>query len=129
MIPQKSYTWSNWAENYSCTAQQYVEPTSINEVIQIVKQASSKNQKIRVVASGHSFSPIALSDEVLISVDKLNQVISLNDDLTLTCQAGINLHDLYAFMKTHEVSLPNYGVIDKQTLAGVIATGTHGKWS
>lgn len=44
----------------------------------------------------------------------------------MTCQPGVILRDLYQFLAAHHCSLPNMGVINKQTVAGAIATGTHG---
>jgi len=36
------------------------------------------------------------------------------------------LHELYSLLKENKLSLPNFGVINKQTVAGALATGTHG---
>jgi L-gulonolactone oxidase len=78
-----------------------------------------------VVGSGHSFSPIALGNNYLISLSNVNKVISA-DPNSVTCQSGLVLKDLYTFLFANNLSLSNFGVINKQTVAGAIATGTHG---
>jgi hypothetical protein len=113
------------AGNHSCVSNYYFEADSENEIIDIVKKASSLNKKIRVAGSGHSFSPLVLSNEILISLKNYKQVISTIGNL-VTVQSGITLKELYAHLKKNNLSLSNYGVINKQTLAGALATGTHG---
>ncbi len=125
MRSEFNFHWQNWAENQSCTAGYYFEPETENDISDIVKKAQAQNKKIRVVGTGHSFSPIALSNEILISLKKMDKILSTEGNL-VTAQGGITLKDLYTHLKKNNLALPNYGVINKQTLAGAIATGTHG---
>ncbi len=125
MFQTGKYKWTNWAANHSCEASNYYEPETEEDICTIVSNAGSKGQRIRVVGSGHSFSPIALCEDVLISLKQFRKIISIEGNL-VTCQAGIFLHELYAALQAAGLSLPNFGVINKQTLAGAIATGTHG---
>lgn len=125
MLTEFNYNWTNWAGNHSCLASYYFEPENNQQIAETIKKAHQQKKKIRVVGSGHSFSPIALSNEILISLKKCNQVISKKDNL-VTVQGGITLRDLYQFLKDNQLALPNYGVINKQTISGAISTGTHG---
>ncbi|PKF74854.1 D-arabinono-1,4-lactone oxidase [Chryseobacterium sp. PMSZPI] len=125
MLKVNNYTWINWAGNYSCLAENYFEPETEEQIIDIVRFAGINKKKIRVVGSGHSFTPLALSNEILVSLKNYRNLISIGQDF-ITCQGGMYLHELYSIMKVNNLSFPNFGVINKQTVAGALATGTHG---
>jgi FAD/FMN-containing dehydrogenase len=44
----------------------------------------------------------------------------------VTVQGGMRLYELTAYLDRHGLALESLGSIDRQTVAGVIATGTHG---
>src|ERR1043166_8398770 len=67
MLHLTDHTWSNWAGNYSCKAENYFEPGNENEIREIVLRARKEGKRIRVAGSGHSFSPIAMSNDFLVS--------------------------------------------------------------
>lgn len=119
------HSWRNWAGNQHCTAALYCEPETEEAIAGIVLAAAHSGQRIRVVGSGHSFSPIALSNDIHVSLKRYNRLLSIEGTL-VTCQAGIVLRDLYTALTAAGLSLHNYGVINQQTLAGALATGTHG---
>lgn len=125
MIKKENYSWNNWAGNQSCIAENYFEPETEEQIIEIVCFAEKNKKKIRVIGSGHSFSPIAISNEILVSLKNYRKLISVGKD-SVTCQGGMYLHELYAILKANTLSFPNFGVINKQTVAGALATGTHG---
>lgn len=125
MVEEKNFSWTNWAGNHSCIAENYFEPETEEQIIEVVRFAGTHKKKIRVVGSGHSFSPIAISNEVLVSLKNYRKLISVGKD-SISCQGGMYLHELYAVLKENKLSLPNFGVINKQTVAGALATGTHG---
>lgn len=125
MIKEKNYIWNNWAGNQSCLAENYFEPETEEEIIEIVRFAEKNRKKIRVVGSGHSFSPIAINHEILISLKNYRKLISVKKN-SITCQGGMYLHELYTILKANKLSFPNFGVINQQTIAGALATGTHG---
>lgn len=125
MVEEKNFGWTNWAGNHSCLAENYFEPETEAQIIEVVHFAGKRQKKIRVVGSGHSFSPIAISNEILVSLKKYRKLISVGKD-AVSCQGGMYLHELYSVLKENKLSLPNFGVINKQTVAGALATGTHG---
>ena len=102
-------------------------PSSEADVIAVVKRAVSNRQRIKVVGSGHSFTGIAVPDEVLIDLSNLNQIVCTNLDHGLvTVQAGIVLSDLNKHLESQHLSMPNLGDVTYQTLAGAVSTSTHG---
>ena len=82
---------------------------------------------IRMVGSGHSFTGTALTDGVLLRPDRLAGLIAV-DTATgrVTARAGTRLRDLSRSLARHGLALQNLGDIDAQTIAGALATGTHG---
>jgi L-gulonolactone oxidase len=80
-----------------------------------------------MVGSGHSFTDIAVTDGLLLRPDRLVGVRSVDRDaMTVTVLAGTPLHLLDRQLDVLGLALHNLGDIDRQTVAGAIATGTHG---
>src|SRR3954454_2719419 len=125
MVP---ISWRNWAGNVSDSAPT-MTPSSIDELSSMVRDAASRGQRIRVAGSGHSFSPVASSDGVRLSLNGLPSsvdVSSSGDGTSVTVPAGMTLRTLNRELDSRGLALPNLGDIDAQTIAGAIQTGTHG---
>lgn len=119
--------WSNWARNQQSHPVIVEKPVSEAEVCAIVRRAASNKQRVKVVGSGHSFTGIAVPDEVMIDLSKMNRIVHVDRELGLvTVQAGIVLSDLNAHLESHGLSMPNLGDVTYQTLAGAVSTSTHG---
>lgn len=117
----------NWSSQYQCQPTAVHHPTSTEETRNIVCQAIERKTKIRVFASGHSPSDIAMSDKDLICSDRFNQILNINSDSqTVVTQAGVTLKNLNQSLAKHGLALPNLGSISEQTIGGAIATATHG---
>jgi L-gulonolactone oxidase len=124
MNPQR---FINWSAQYQCTPTSVHHPASTEEARDIVCQAVQRGTKIRVFGSGHSPSDIAMSNQDLVCSDRLNQILNIdNDSQTVVTQAGVTLKDLSQSLAKHGLALPNLGSISAQTLAGAMATATHG---
>ena len=120
-------TWKNWAGNQKSHPVRVEKPSSESDVVAIVKRAALNNQKVKAVGSGHSFTGIAVPNEVMIDLTRLNRVT--NVDLArglVTVEAGIVLSELNAQLERHQLSMPNLGDVTYQTLAGALSTSTHG---
>jgi L-gulono-1,4-lactone dehydrogenase len=93
-------------------------------VAEVVSRAAAP---VRVAGSGHSFTPAVLTDGTLLSLDRLDRVLDADPQSGLVrVEAGITLHRLSRELHLRGLALPNLGDIDAQTLAGAIATATHG---
>ena len=120
-------SWKNWAGNQQSKPFRIERPASESEVVEIIRQAVMNKQRVKVVGSGHSFTGIAVPDEVMIDLTRLNQVCNVDRSGGLiTVQAGIVLSDLNAQLEKHQLSMPNLGDVTYQTLAGALSTSTHG---
>ena len=120
-------SWSNWAGNQLSKPVRIERPSSESEVVEIVLRAVAEHLRVKVVGSGHSFTGIAVPDEVMIDLAQMNRVVNVDHvGGVITVQAGIVLSDLNAYLESHKLSMPNLGDVTYQTLAGAVSTSTHG---
>ncbi|PRY89009.1 xylitol oxidase [Mongoliibacter ruber] len=113
----------NWAENFRFSTNNVHYPKSIAEVQELVKKSSS----LRVLGSRHSFNSIADSDEMLVSFDHLNKIISLDKEkMEVTVEGGIKYGELCTFLHENGFALHNLASLPHISVAGTIATATHG---
>jgi FAD-linked oxidoreductase len=119
--------WSNWAGDQHCSPAEIERPGTREELAEVVRRAGGRGLGMRASGSGHSFTQIALTDGVMIRCDRLDRVLSVDRDAGLVkVEAGIVLGDLNRRLDGFGLAFENLGDIDRQTLAGSIATGTHG---
>lgn len=118
--------WQNWAGNQQCQPT-VVRPTSTQDLQDAVADAARRGGTVRVVGSGHSFTPLACTDDVMIDVGALGGVIEADaGTATAVVGAGTTLHDLVPQLWAAGLSLRNQGDIDAQTIGGAVGTATHG---
>jgi L-gulono-1,4-lactone dehydrogenase len=117
----------NWAGNQVCLPAERHRPRSVDEVAALVARAHRQGQRVKVVGAGHSFTDIACTDGLLLSLDDLAAVQHVDRARgRVTVQAGIRLHRLTAELAAVGLALPNLGDIAYQSLAGATQTATHG---
>ncbi len=115
--------WSNWSRGQSCAPAEHVRPQSRAEL----SAAVARGRAVRVAGAGHSFSGGVPTDGTLLSLERLDRVLDVDRAAGLVrAEAGIGLHRLVRELHGHGLALPNLGDIDVQSLAGALATGTHG---
>ena len=121
--------WEDWDRLQVCHPLDYSLPATESELVALLIAAHADGRQVKVCGAGHSFSPIALTDDGagghMVSLDKLDRVLSVTGTL-VTVEAGIRLHDLNAQLEARGLSLVNMGATCEQSVAGATATGTHG---
>lgn len=118
--------WHNWSGAVSCEPHHYYEPTTEAELQEIVARHAGTGS-IRVAGAGHSFSPVVPTDDVLLSLASYTGVTAIDTERRrATVKAGTRLHELNEILASHGLALANMGDVDRQTIAGALATGTHG---
>lgn len=126
-MSQQTHTWKNWSESVTCNPSAIHYPTTQDEIIQIVKTCHSNNLHIRVVGSGHSFTPVVKTDQILISLDNYQGIENIDpENHQATVLAGTKIKSLSEALFEHNLAQENLGDIDVQSIAGAISTGTHG---
>ena len=120
-------TWTNWGRTSRADPARVVRPRSAEAVVRAFRDASRDGLAVRPVGSAHSFTALARTDGVLLEtaglagprgVDRAAGTITVGGGTTIARTARIAARAGLAF--------PNLGDIDRQTVAGAIATGTHG---
>ncbi|HEX6457740.1 MAG TPA: D-arabinono-1,4-lactone oxidase [Thermoleophilaceae bacterium] len=121
------HTWRNWGRNVTCRPARLAHPRSANEVAFETQRAAVTGVPLRVAGSGHSFSGIAATDGHLLLLDRMNRVLDVDRAAGLVrVEPGITFRALNRELDRHGLALRNLGDIDRQTVAGAVATATHG---
>jgi L-gulono-1,4-lactone dehydrogenase len=119
--------WTNWAGDQRCTPAAIERPGSREELRAAVSGAVASGRSVRASASGHSFTGIALTDGVMVRLDRLARPLDFDAETGLfKVEAGIVLGELNRALDARGVAFENLGDIDRQSVAGAISTGTHG---
>lgn len=119
--------WTNWAGNQTAKVQRVATPQSAQEVAETLRNAERDGLTVKAVGSGHSFTPVAVTDGVLIRPQGLTRVKALDVRTGLvTVESGMQLSRLNDLLAEQGLALTNMGDVQVQTVAGAIGTGTHG---
>jgi L-gulono-1,4-lactone dehydrogenase len=124
-LPSSRVRWRNWAGNERAAAE-VVQPGSVGEVAEVLTTAAAAGRRVRPIGSGHSFTGIGRPEDIQLACTGLSGTIEVSDDGLVTVGPGMPLHRLNAELVRRGWSLTNLGDIDRQTIAGALATGTHG---
>jgi L-gulono-1,4-lactone dehydrogenase len=119
--------WRNWSRELSCVPAAIEHPESREDVVAAVGRATDAGRAVRVAGAGHSFTELVPTDGTLLLLDRMDRVLDVDRDSGLVrVQAGITIHELSARLAGHGLALENLGDIDVQSIAGALATATHG---
>ncbi len=119
--------WQNWSGSVQGRPRQVARPRSIEELASVVGSLGREGRHMRVVGSGHSFTPLVQTDDVLISLDALQGIESVDaEGQKVTVLGGTKLKKLGDALLQQGLAQENLGDIDVQSIAGAISTGTHG---
>ena len=116
--------WRNWSGSQHCLPAARTAPASVAELQDMIVGSSGT---IRPVGAGHSFSPLVPTEGTIVSTSRLSGLVE-HDPQTLqaTAWAGSRLGNLGQPLEDIGQALINMPDIDEQTLAGCLATATHG---
>ncbi len=113
---------TNWARYHEYRASILHRPTSIEQLQEVVAAAPS----IRALGSRHSFSDLADSAE-LVTLEDLDPAIEIDaESETVTFSAGLRYGDLGVVLQREGWALRNLASLPHISVAGAVATGTHG---
>ncbi len=119
--------WRNWDGYQRAVASAVLTPASVDDVVEIVKDAGASGHTVKAVGSSHSFTAVARTDDRRVELDRMAGLVHVDRATKrVTVQAGMTMRALNAVLDAHGLALRNLGDIDLQTVAGATATGTHG---
>ena len=133
-------TLSNWASTHTCTPKDVFYPENISQVQDVVRLCQSDHRKLRVMGAGHSPNAIAMSNDIVMSLDKMDKLFSVSSAAAeeeevngsgrgigiAHFEAGIRLREAHVVLQKEGYCFSNVGSISEQSLAGVICTAAHG---
>jgi FAD-linked oxidoreductase len=122
-----TFVFKNWGGNQRCHPVALHRPDTEEAIVHLVRAAADAGEHVKVMGAGHSFTDIACTDGHMVSLDNYRRVLDVDlDEQTIKVQAGISIHDLGEALAGHGLAQPNLGDIAYQSIAGAIATATHG---
>jgi hypothetical protein len=121
--------WKNWAGNVRCQPEHTFFARSVEDLSQIVRFAREHGRRVRAVATGHSWSPLVPTDEVLVDITGLHHVALDLSDATaprVTMECGATVEEVNHVLEAAGYALPCNVVLESVRFGGLIATGSHG---
>lgn len=113
----------NWAGNYEYSAERLHYPETVEEVQKLVKRC----RKVSALGTRHSFNGIADCSEDLVSVAAMDPLVTIDADRqTVTVGGGVRYGQLCRILHEHGFALHNMASLPHISVAGAIATATHG---
>ncbi|WIX99481.1 FAD-binding protein [Amycolatopsis mongoliensis] len=113
---------SNWAGNHTYTADSVRTPRTVGEVREAVAAASH----VKALGSRHCFNDIADSPGgVLLDLRELDVPVEIHDG-SVTVGGSARYGDFAEQLHSAGFALPNLASLPHITVAGSVATGTHG---
>lgn len=113
----------NWSETYTYGAARIHRPESMAELQRLVRDVAH----IRAVGARHCFNGIADSPGVLVDLNAMPAVVEVDAERRVACvSAGIRYSDVAPRVQEAGYALHNMASLPHITVAGAIATGTHG---
>jgi xylitol oxidase len=117
---------TNWGRNVVFTPERFVRPSSVEQVQELVAAAD----RVRVLGTGHSFSDVAATDGLLLSLAELPLVTDVDTAAgTVRVSAGARFGDVMGPLHAAGLALHNTGSLPHISVAGACSTGTHGSGS
>ncbi|MFP6834664.1 MAG: D-arabinono-1,4-lactone oxidase [Pseudomonadales bacterium] len=120
-------SWTNWSGRWrgKPNAVQFIR--SEDDAAALVREADRTGSTIRVAGAGHSHSPLVPTDGIIADASGLAGVIDANAETQRAwVWAGTRIYALGRPLHDAGLGLINQGDIDRQSVGGAIATGTHG---
>src|SRR4051794_29004044 len=112
-------TETNWAGNLTYGASALLEPTSVDELCEVVAAAP----RLRALGTRHSFNRIADTDGVQVSVAGLPALVDVDTAArTVTVSAGLRYGELVEELDRAGWALHNLASLPHISVAGAIAT-------
>lgn len=140
----------NWLGNVNNVVDSMFLPSNRLDLVFIAREAHELRLQLRVKGTGWSFENICASNNWMIDMSQINQVLNTfsnaagtaaspltrnwqnrileinGDDRLVHVESGITIFDLNTRLDALQMAMPTLGGSQGQTLAGAINTGTHG---
>jgi L-gulonolactone oxidase len=119
--------WRNWLGNETCRAT-WAEPRGLDELASTVASAAGRGQ-VRCVGRGTAWSGLVATTGTLVSTARLTRVLDLrleDREPSVLVEAGVSVRTLTDLLARHGHALIGPTMFRDVTIAGAVATGSHG---
>ncbi|HEY0933110.1 MAG TPA: D-arabinono-1,4-lactone oxidase [Trebonia sp.] len=116
----------NWSGNYQFTARGLIAAGTVPDV----QRAVAAGGRVRALGTRHSFNDLADNGATLVSVTGIDPDPVIDEAAgTVTAGAGMSYGALASWLQARGWALHNLGSLPHISIAGAVATGTHGSGS
>ncbi len=118
---------TNWAGNHEYRAKGVLHPASAEDARRAVLRALDAGGRLRALGTRHCFNDIADTSGELVAMTALPPRFELDEAArTVTVSGGARYGDFAEQLDARGWALPNLASLPHISVAGAIATGTHG---
>ncbi len=118
---------ANFARTFQALGPAIERPATVEELARVVRRAADDGKGVRIVGRRHSYNDGFFSPTCMVSLERLDRVLDLDPERgEITCEAGLSIGALGRYLDERGHALRFCGNFGQQTLAGALATGTHG---
>lgn len=113
----------NWSGTVEYESSSLHFPKSSESVARIIQE----NDSVKVLGTGHAFSRIADTTGAHISLDEMKAIFPIDHERqTVSFEAGVTFKELAEYLEGQGYAIANYASLPHISIAGAIATATHG---
>ncbi|MCK2023864.1 FAD-binding protein [Microbacterium sp. kSW2-24] len=113
----------NWAGNLTYRASRVEHPASIDALRALLAQGGP----VRMLGSRHCFNDIADTEGALIALDRLPAAFEVSPERdAVRVAGGLRYGDIAPLLAAEGLALANLASLPHISVAGAVATGTHG---
>lgn len=117
----------NWANDVEFEPNEVLRPRDASEVRDAVVRARREGKKIRCIGRLHSSSEIIAADDICLSTERMNRILSIDTDKKrVVIEPGVQVRPLIMELELHGLALKNTGGVLVQSMAGALTCDTHG---
>ena len=126
LFAQQDAAQFNWAGNVRYGTNRWLNIENVDQLQEFVKKQNS----LKALGSRHCFSRIADNAHQLISFRSMNRMLDIDEtEKTVSVEAGITYSKLGPELDRQGYALHNLASLPDISVAGAIATATHGSGS
>ncbi len=113
---------ANWAESFHYSFRDCVYPSSVEDVRDVV----ARSQTIKALGSRHSFNAIADGQVAMSLAEMPTKPLIERDGTQVSVGGHCTYGELALFLHDHRLAVHNLASLPHISIAGAIATATHG---
>lgn len=120
-------SWTNWSGRHVAQPEALHFVRSEAHAAALAGAAGAAGTRLRAAGAGHSHAPLVPTPGTIVDTSGLAGLIAVDlASAQAWMYAGTPIHALGAALHDAGLALHNQGDIDRQTIGGATATGTHG---